>query len=188
MPRTRPATAAGSTGHWTLQREMLQVNQPRRLRRRVRRVVAREMCVAVEERGQVEHRVRRRDRKAPAAARSSPATQRLRDGFAPSVIQAAMSGRSERQRPRYLVAAARPAAAPAHANVDRAFAFVRAQRQQKRQRDEERHRHVGQDVVRLAHVQRHHRHQPRGEQRVARAPAHPDVVARADRRACRRAP
>ena len=47
--------------------------------------------------------------------------------------------------------------------LDRALTLGRAQREQQRQRDEERERDVGEDVVRFAHVQRHHCHQPGGE-------------------------
>ena len=60
--------------------------------------------------------------------------------------------------------------------IDRALPFVRAQGQQQRQRDEERHGDVREHEVRLADVQRHHRHQAGGQRRAARAPAHPDPV------------
>ena len=53
---------------------------------------------------------------------------------------------------------------------------MRGQRQQQRQRDEKGLGDVGQHVVRLAHVQRHHGHEAGGERRVSRSPAHPDAV------------
>ncbi len=58
----------------------------------------------------------------------------------------------------------------------RALPLVRAERQQEREGDEEGDRHVRQHVVRLPDVERHDRHQSRGECRVTGAPTHADPV------------
>ena len=58
----------------------------------------------------------------------------------------------------------------------RALPLVRAERQQERESHEEGDRHVRQHVVRLPDVERHDRHQSRGECRVPGAPTHADPV------------
>ena len=58
----------------------------------------------------------------------------------------------------------------------RAFPFVRDDREEQGERDEERRRHVRQDVVRLADVERHDRHEAGRERGVPGAPPHADAV------------
>ena len=77
---------------------------------------------------------------------------------------------------RILRGGGQPGGGAGDGKTQRALTLVRGQRQQQRQRDEKSLGDVGQHVVRLAHVERHHGHEPRGERRVPRSPAHPDAI------------
>ena len=158
-------------------REVLVVGEPRRLRQTLRRVVPSQVRVAVEERpADPGSCTERRSRNAAAAPPSTASEAARRDGLVPSVIHNAMSGTMRTRRAGVFRRRreARGRAGPSEAG--RALPFVGDKRQQQRERHEKRDRHVGQHVVRFAHVQRHDCHQARRERGVSRAPSHPDAV------------